>query len=104
MQPYTLLCSPFADVRHSGNVCDELVLLNVKNVACFQTQGVCIANNFPMFRIKGGGGEWICEFLPAIQYLFYRPKKAISVERNFPKKKKKKKDERSFFQQRTAST
>lgn len=58
-----------------------------------------------MFRIKGGGGEWICEFLPAIQYVFYRPKEAISEEGNFPKKKKKKKkDESSFFQQRTAST
>lgn len=35
----------------------ESVLLKHEECACLQTQAVCIANNFPVFRIKEGGGE-----------------------------------------------
>lgn len=51
-----------------------------------------------MLKIKGSGGERICEFLPAIVQAYCRPKEAMSEEGNLPKqKKKKKKDERFFF-------
>lgn len=36
---------------------DKSILLKQEECGILQTQAVCIASNFPMFRIKEGGGE-----------------------------------------------
>lgn len=38
-------------------VIDKSILLKQEECGILQTQAVCIANNFPMFRIEEGGRE-----------------------------------------------